>query len=360
MARPVLLLVLVLAVLPGCKSTEDYLYDLHKAQDDAGHVNLAVYDSGTLIHEALSALVETGTLTLSQMGRAVYYSSLIIEKNEVPLLRADAAALLGRIGLYYPLPPRTEPLDREAQVAEVAMQQLEAITQATRLLPIPDSLIPRLESADLSDVEAAHGELVALTGQDVGRSADAWRAWWRQNEAGIVQRAIDDVPGPLRSLRMLHYESLGSARSVLGFVTIIAPLYQIQAVQEQTSLTVIALARRATVLAISKALIDPAASVRTAAALATQAIRDPELGPRLILSFQQEQDTQARAHLARALVHYPGRKTLAALILALEDGDPALTFVVRNVLVEMTAHDLGANPEDWVIWWQRGGEDLWK
>ena len=99
-------------------------------------------------------------------------------------------------------------------------------------------------------------------------------------------------------------------------------------------------------------LSDPERSVRLAAASALQRLHDPFVVDALLRSLtpSREASFEVRAEVAEALGQYAERRVVRALILALDDEDPAVNNRARRSLRTLTGNDLGPSPRHWLDW----------
>ena len=352
-------LLLCIALLAGCKTTEDRIQDLYSSVDDEGRLNLQVFDAGQLVHEGMSGIVDAEVLTLSQMGRSVHASALIIEGNEVALCRADAARLLGHIALYYPVPPVAERLDTTKGVAKEALECVTQIADASRYFRIENQLIPALDNPDRAVVEKAREDLVKLVGEDLGSTADAWVAWWDANSARITGEAIERSAPLLERLAEMRYRRLSDARAVLGFIATSLALQDIAELRQPMQDVVLRTSRQVIVYGLLKGLQDKDKSVRMDAALAAGQVLDVAFGPALLEALVRERDPDARIHIIQTLEAYPARSTAQALLVSLQDPDPQIALNAREVLARQVGQDFGEDDAAWRIWWEREGKSRW-
>lgn len=350
---------LALLLAGGCKNTEDYLSDIRTSQNDDGRLNLQVYDSGLLIHEGLTGLMEQDALTLSQMGRAVNQAGTLLDKNEIALIRADAVTLLAHIALRYPLPPIDSPYVQEKGVGDTAIKLIQSIEDDARLLDV-ELKIPALSSTDRVVVERAHHELKQLTGQSFPAEADPWESWWKENRERVVGEVETKSREPLRTLAGLRYGSLSNARAVLGYLAVWLRAFDLTALRADFQAAIVRIARQVVVFGIQKAIRDPDPVARIAAIRAAAAVLDPSFGDTLLFQFQREADPETRAQIVSALRFYPGSAALGGLLLALQDHDAALRIHARRTLTSIVGEDLGPGAGPWQLWYERDGKSLWR
>lgn len=358
MARFRFLLVVASCVLVGCKSTEDHLSDLAAATDKEAKSNAGVYDSGLLIHESLTGLMDKEVLTLSQMGRAIWWSARILENNDVPLLRADAISLMTHITLRYPLPPRKEPYADVSNVGQKALSQVQLIDEVGGALMV-ETHLDRLASPDRTVGERALSQLREITGQEFGMAEEPWREWWAQNRDALHAEAVQKSRGPLEELATYRYPSLSVARAVLGYLAIRIGVYDLPELREHVTEAVSSAARQALVFGIQESLNDDDPVARIAAARAARQILDPSLQEPLIEAFIKETEADTKGQLVQALSHYPSNRTIGFLVSAMADENRNVNILARRALSPFVGKDLGDDPEAWLEWWKTEGSQRW-
>jgi hypothetical protein len=156
------LLVASLALSGGCKNADDYIRDLQRVQRKDGTLPIEIYDAGQLAHEAFSGLVTEKALTFPQAGLALALAGQMVERSEVPLLRAQGLALMAHLALRFPVDPIASRLDEiptDRAAKEEFANRVAALSSAVDRLTIGDDLIPRVGSPDEADVELAYARL---------------------------------------------------------------------------------------------------------------------------------------------------------------------------------------------------------
>ncbi|HMS18107.1 MAG TPA: HEAT repeat domain-containing protein [Planctomycetota bacterium] len=350
---------MLLALIVACKSTEDHLADLHNSLDrQDSSLNLAVFDSGQLIHESLSGLANAPVLTLNQMGRSVYQAGRILDGNEVPLLRAGAVNLLAHIALRYPLPPLEQPYSQE-KATDVGIALVEEFHLAMEPLQA-EALIGGLASADRVVAEENYARLLELTGQSLPMESGPWTTWWEANRETFLTTSQGKAREPLRRLALLRYGSLANARVVLGFLSASARIHALPALRDELELALTRLSRQVVVHGLERALrLDPDSEVRTAAARAMESVKDPRFGIALLDRLLEEGDFAARGAIVQALKSYPSGRTIQGLIAQTNDLERSVRIKSVDVLTSMTGVTLGDDSEAWAQWWSKVGKDRW-
>jgi hypothetical protein len=355
----ILYLAMIVTLFVACKDTEDYLADLHNSLDrQDSRLNLAVFDSGQLIHESLSGLANAEVLSLTQMGRAVYQAGRILDGNEVPLLRAGAVNLLAHIALRYPLPP-LELAYSDEKASDVGIGLVEEFHKAMEPIQA-ETLIAGLSSADRIVVEENHARLVALTGQRLPQEASAWEAWWAANRDRFLREAQLKAKEPLNRLALLRYGSLANSRVVLGFLAASARIHSLPDIRDELELALTRLARQVVVHGLTRAIrTDPDPEVRAAAARGVRQVKDPSFQNILTNRLLEEQNASTRITIIHALSSYPSGASIHALIIQLGDLERGVRLQAYDVLKELTSANLPLDVEAWTIWWEATGKNHW-
>lgn len=353
------ILLLAASLLCACRTTEDYLTDLHNSLDRTdSSLNLGVYDSGQLIHESLAGLMGSDVLSLTQMGRAVYQAGRILDGNEVPLLRAGAVNLLAHVALRYPLPPLDDPFSGE-RASDVGIALVEEFHRAMEPLQA-GALIDGLESPDRVVAEENYARLLDVTGRSLPMDPNAWRQWWDSSRETFLAQAQEGAREPLRRLGKLQYGSLANARVILGFLSASARIHELPALKDDLETALVRLARQVVVHGINRSLRhDPDPDVRAAAARAAGAVLDPSFGRTLLDRLLDETSAPVRAAIVQALAPYPGRASVQTLIALLSDPERNIRILAASALDRMAGESLGSEQERWVLWWDREGKDRW-
>ena len=362
----VLLLVCALLLINACKDTEEYLADLHNSlESQESRLNLAVFDSGQLIHEGMRGLLKQEVLTLDQMGRAVYQAGRIVGGNEVPLLRADAINVLAHVALRYPLPPLEQPY-REEKVRDVALDYVERFHRAMEPLQA-EALIDGLENPDRVVVEENLARLKKVTGQNFPNDVALWRNWWLTAKPGFLAQAQQNAREPLEKLAFLDYGSrsrsslgLANSRIVLGFLAATERLHELPLLEDAMEVALTRISRQVVVYGIEYSLLeDKDPVVRAAAARGAGRVLDPRFGAALAVAAAAESSEAARIPMIQALSAYPGGRSIEALILCLMDRSRSVRYQAHQVLKNMTRMDLEDDPDIWEEWWNEEGAKLW-
>jgi HEAT repeat protein len=367
--RAILLLVflpLVCLGLSGCKGTEDYLGDLQEVYDRSGRrLRPEVYDAGQLVHEAFAGLSEEKALTLSQMARAVAAAGSIVamDREVVPLLQAQATAILARLALRYPIPPVSEPWQiTGAEASEAVAAEIAILGEQQERLGVP-AQIALLNNPDHAVVERASERLQSVTGQNHGKNAGAWENWWRnfgpawRSEAALVSAGPMEIIGGARFND--PRQGLTQAAAVLNFLGLHAAIFDMSEIREVQQRTILRVARQVVVLGIERAIRNGDSGVRGAGAQAAAQVLDPAFGDSLHYALPRERDGVARARIIEALAGYPGKKTIELLMTQLRDDDRTVTTHAQRALVAISGEDFGPEPTPWQLWWDQTGKTRW-
>lgn len=354
------LLLSVFVLFSGCKGTEEYIEDLYACHDPDGSLNLAIYDAGQLVHEAFAGIHRQEALTWSQLARTLSVAARIAEKNEVPMLRAQALALGASLTLRVPLPPVREPLRDDPGFSDTVFEQSEALTRAVAVLEAGTDLIPRLSSPDAAEVERAYARLKQVTGEDLARDAAAWESWWAENRERLRREAAAGAQEPMGVLGGLRYPRVGTARAVLGIIGNMLAVQDIPSLRPAARRAVRNIGRQVVELSVVRALRrDPSALVRGEAALAAARIRAPDFGEPLVQALRLEPDSGARVRMVRALAWYPGRTMLETMVELQADESRSVRINARELLVRFTRRDFGSDAGAWIRWWEESGRKHW-
>jgi hypothetical protein len=350
----------------GCRGTEDYLGDLQDVYDRSGRrLRPEVYDAGQLVHEAFSGLSSERALTLSQMARAVAAAGSIVamDREVVPLLQSQAAAMLGWLAVRYPIPPVSEPWQISgAEASEAVAEQIAILGEQQERLGVPAN-IALLNSPDHAVRDRAAERLEAATGRSYGRNSTAWENWWATHGPAWRREAAMVSAGPMEIIGGARFsdprQGLTQAAAVLNFLGLHAAIFDmpdLRAVQERTILHV---ARQVVVLGIDRAIRMGDSGVRGLGAQAAAQVLDPTFGAALEYALPRERDSVARARLIEALAHYPGKKTIELLMTQLRDDDRTVTTHAHRALVAIAGEDLGPEAPAWQLWWDQTGKARW-
>jgi len=351
-----------LLMLAGCKGTEDYLEDLHNIQKNPrGHLPLDIYDAGQLAHEAFSALSTVEVMSLSQVGRSVAAAGRAVDRNEVPLLRAEAVSLLGRLALRYPIPPVNDPLAASKDVRKTILREFSKLRDVVDRLTVGRALIPLLGSPDQADVERAYHSLKKITGKDLGRDAQAWERWWQENKSTFETQVSQDAHEPLRTLAKIRYPTLQLAHLVLTLIAYSVAIADLPELRQDISRATLSIGRQVVEQGIIKALEDKSPMVKAEAALAAARVLSKSFGPVLASSLATTRDPDARVRIIRALKWYPPKGSMQALLLMLGDAQapPAVVENARQTLVSLAGDEMGDDFRGWMTWWDREGKLRW-
>ncbi|HYC78917.1 MAG TPA: hypothetical protein VEI02_14925 [Planctomycetota bacterium] len=367
MTRPLRLRLLLVAAglvaAAGCKGPEDWLADLHQVHGDRGKLKIDVYDAGQLSFEAMSGLAEQDALTVSQMARAVAKCAYIAEGAESPLLRAQAVRLASRLALRWPLEPARDAFLDVAEPPVVAAEQIHRLEAQGRRMEIETAHLPNLRNPDRAVAEAALVQLREITGVDVGRTFEAWDAWWRENRARVRAEAAAESLEPIRTLARLRLtregRTSGGARAVLEYLGLHVALFEMPELRAEVDYALRRLARQTVVQLTVAALRSEDSSVRAAGAVAAAQVLDPDYGPALLYALPRERDAEARVKILEALSAYPGRGAAEAAIKQLAEDDRAVRLAAHRTLVALTAEDHGMEATAWTLWWERTGIHRW-
>ncbi|MAG55046.1 MAG: hypothetical protein CMJ83_02020 [Planctomycetes bacterium] len=350
--------VLLLVFGAGCKDTEEYLGDIHDSLDERGRADIAVFDSGLLIHEGLVGILDQQVLTLAQMGRAVHYCGRIVELSDVPLLRADAVALLTHLALRYPLEPVTKGYSDVDQVDRVAKEAIHTLDAAFSILDA-GTRINALNSQDRVVREEAHAQLKETTGQDLPMEFDPWNAWWESGQNAFRIKTGRDAIEPLRTLTYLRYGTLAGSRGVLGYIAVRLTLHDVPELRDDMVVAIQRLSRLVVVHALRQALTDEDPRVRAEAARAASRVLDPSFGVGLAKAFDVEFETDPKVQQLKTMEFYPSRITALSLLRGVQDPERGVALTARSVLTNFVGEDLGEDGVDWRIWWEREGKIRW-
>jgi len=352
----------LLGLLPaGCKNTEDYLNDLYTVQKEPdGSLPIEIYDAGQLAYEALTGLLRQKTLTLSQLGRAVAAAGRAADRQEVPLLRTQALALLAHLTLYYPIPPLSEPLENPPGRNRMILDNTAALRKAMDRLAVGKVLIPMLSSPDQATVDRAWRDLKRSTGEDLGRGAAAWESWWAEHREEYEARVAQEARKPLRTLGDLEYPSLGLAHLVLTLVATSLAISDLPELRPDIERTIMRISRQVVEMAVVKAITDDdSPEVRAEAALAAVQVKAHAFGDPLAQALAVERESDTKVRMLGALAWYPSKQTMQALLLKLGDADRPVRRKARDVLIHFARRDLGEEFQPWFQWWEQEGKLRW-
>ena len=360
MSRSFLLVLGTLVVLASCKSTDERLADLSGSLDSEYHLKASVYDAGQLVHEAFVGLMTADTLSFEEMGRGLWYAAQVLEHTEVPLLRADALSFIAELTLRFPIPPTQVTLEGGKEQLQAAESSVNQLLLATEKLSIGARLIPQLGSADPTVVDEALATLRKVSGEDLGNSPEAWRKWWGQNENRITEEVATEVGEPLRHLGGLRYRSLGEARAVLGLLANTLALYDLPQLRDEIQRSFLQVARQVVVYAVIAGFRDRDPEVRAASARAAERILAPAFSHEIAAALMRERDPDAKVALIKAGRFYPSKLMARALIQALEDEEPTVTWHARKALTELLdGEEAPKTREGWALWWGQQGKARW-
>ncbi len=361
MGRVRTLLLSFLLLNCGCKNTEDYLGDLAVAAQGSrkGESSLDVYDADVLIHEGFAGIMEQPTLTLSQMGRAIYYAGLVGANNKSVLLRCDALAALTHIALRYPIPAVVEPYDDKPRMESIATDAINRFDEAIKPLGAAQH-IAGMSSPDKVVAEENWFTLRKLTGQELPQDVGVWEDWWDKSSAAFIAKAQAEARPALSELKYLKYRSARSSGAVLGYLATTLVSVEFPDLEEEMRLTLSRLARQVITYAIRDALLDRFSPVvRSEAARSAAQVLDPAFGPALSFAYARETDTNTKVQFLKALRWYPTSTSIQLCVLAASDRDRAVSLTARQVLSEFAGKDLGEDPTAWNVWWEREGKIRW-
>ena len=351
--------------LTGCRGTEDYLGDLQEVYDrSARRLRPEVYDAGQLVHEAFAGLSNEKALTLSQLARAVAAAGSIVamDREVVPLLQAQAAAMLGRLAVRFPIPPVTEPWQLTgAEASEAVAAQIAILGEQQERLGVP-SQIALLNSPDHAVIERAAERLESVTSRNYGRNAEAWANWWQNYGPAWRAEAASVSAGPMDIIggaRFTGTQALTQASAVLNFLGLHAALFDMSAIRDVQQRTIMRVARQVAVLGIDSAIRKGDSGVRGAGAQAAALVLDPSFGASLAYALPREKDGMARARIIETLANYPGKDTISLLLIQLRDDDRTVTTHAQRALVAISGEDFGPEPTAWQLWWDQTGKSRW-
>jgi HEAT repeat protein len=348
----------------GCKGTEDYLYDLGEVYDRGERrLRPEVYDAGQLVHEAFAGISDQQVLTISQTARAIALSGYVVamsDREVVPLCQAQAVWTMARIAARYPVPPVSEPYEYtdRAEVEELVAAQITVLGEQQDRLGVP-SQIALLNHPDHAVAERAVERLREVTGQDFGRNATGWEAWWTRNGPGLRSDAAHVSLGPMTIIGQARYTELTQAAAVLNFIGLHAAIFDMPEIRATQERTILKVARQVVVLAIIRGLRAGDSMVRGSAALAAAQVVDPAFGPALAYALPRERDGVARARIIQALTSYPGRESMLLLMSQLKDDDLTVTIHAHRALIAISGEDFGDDPAAWQLWWDQTGKTRW-
>jgi hypothetical protein len=115
-----------------------------------------------------------------------------------PLVRAEAAALLGKIQKPESIPPlvqmlQREPTPRAAYLAVVSLGLIGPAAPEDLRATAIEALIDGLRSGQPDIVDAAHWGLRAITGLNLDPRWQTWSNWWREQQ---LRQGTENPPAP--------------------------------------------------------------------------------------------------------------------------------------------------------------------
>ena len=368
-----LVAVLLLSVATSCKSTSDYLADLDNLNPapPTGAVflneNSIVFDAGQLGHEAFAGLSTADTMLLWEAMRALSHGCEFLGKaRHNTLLQADAAVLIGVLVSHMPIPPLREELkvvkaspDKTKFKHQPTIEHVVDLVKAREALRIPVE-IEILDSPDEVQKLEAYANLKDWTGEDLGKSPDAWRDWYEINEADYVRKFVNQSQSHLEYLGRIKLESASESRSILRILSFWVRDYWHQDLEPYYIPAIMKVARQAATMSLVEAMMrnrDPV--VRADVAKAMTMIRDPSFGESLTTQLPLERNGYAAAKMIQALRYYPSRKTIEQIILSMGLNDPQINENAAEVLSELTGQRFGPFRDEWVAWWRDSGAKNW-
>lgn len=357
-----ILLVALLAGLPGCKDINDYLNDLNAVHDPkTGDHVLASYDAGQLCHEGLTGIMEEDAITLAQLGRAIAFAAEIIQRDRNALSRSDAAVLIAFLVTRYPIAPRTTPYPHTGDVNQLAQEQIQTLSEHSDILAIETTLLPSLDAPDPVAVRDAVDTLRRISGEDFGSDREGWRTWWDREKGPRLADAIERSREPVRILGETRYATLAASRSVLKYLSLQLAVYPYPEMREVFRDAILSTARQTAIHALVHALQRRGEEprVRMDVALAMAEIRDPAFGRPLAEQMVRESDPDVQARLGTAILAWPSRQAVEALVrfTASDEGSVALNSALT--LDALTGNGFGRNPARWTRWWEEQGQIRW-
>ena len=359
------LLIVAAALLPACsKTVDEYVADLESVAPDNGDLvkfdeSGVIFDSGQLAHEAFAGLAEAEQMQLWQVMRALYHACMFIgEARNQPLLQSDAAQVIAHIVTNLPVPPIEVELERFTDINIPTANFSKLLTAREPILI--ERYIEALNAPD----EVVVGERLAIlrekTGQDFGRDVEAWRAWFANEKDARMARFVEESRAPLQEIGRYRYRNNSEARSPLRILSLWLRDYSYPGVDEYAIPATLCVARQAAIHALNEAMNRATdAGVRGDVAAAMATIRDPAFHEPMIRMLERERDSMAAARIIRALSSYPGRRTILAVIGAMQAEDPRVMIAAEDTLESITGMDLGREARPWQEWWKAEGEKSW-
>jgi HEAT repeat protein len=271
--------------------------------------------------------------------------------------------MLGRLAVRYPIPPVSEPWQLTgAEASEAVAAQIAVLGEQQERLGVP-SQIALLNSPDHAVQERAAERLEAVTNRNYGRNAEAWTGWWQNYGPAWRAEAASISAGPLEVIGGARFtdsrQALTQAAAVLNFLGLHAALFDMSAIRDVQHRTIMRVARQVVVLGIDRAIRAGNSGVRGAAAQAAALVLDPAFGASLAYALPREKDGVARARIIEALANYPGKETIALLLIQLRDDDRTVTTHAQRALVAISGEDFGPEPTAWQLWWDQTGKSRW-
>ena len=115
---------------------------------------------------------------VTRIGLAILFLVLSVLVGEITQMRTHFGLLIGAM--------RAAGGVMGAAAAPIAVAQNAVESSADPRPEAVDILIRALGSESAEAREAAHGQLVRLTGQELPLEQDAWTEWWKLNRKGFA------------------------------------------------------------------------------------------------------------------------------------------------------------------------------
>ncbi|MFT7618644.1 MAG: hypothetical protein ACI97A_002291 [Planctomycetota bacterium] len=353
-------------VVIGCKSTDDYLYDLNTLDPTpiSGREFLKekaiIFDAGQLAHEAFAGLASAEDMKFWQIITSLSHAcNFLGTARDRSLLQADAAMLIGVLLSRTPIPPITDTLNDHTDNAQLIVDNLDQLLKARKNLQVP-GLIEALGSADEVQKIEAQTKLRELTGQDLPPEADQWTAWYETQEETMLAEFVEQSKAPLQFLGSVRWLRGSEVRPILKIFSYWLNQYARPELEEYYVPCLLNIARQAAVLSLNEAMLrNREGAVRADVSEAMTSILDPAFGDSLISQLPLERNPYAAAKMIRALAAYPSRKTIEQIITSMAKEDPLVSQNAADVLETMTGVNFQLDREAWEIWWLETGVKLW-
>lgn len=363
MTRALRLLLVLVALLSGCRTVDDFMVDLETIDPNEGggvfERESFVFDAGQVLHESLVGLSLAKQMQLWQAMRAIHKACTILGKaDKNALLRADAAVLIGRLAGRVPVVATDEPYVYFEGVDKLAVDQVTRLSEASKPLRIA-AAIANLESPDEAQRQQAFDGLRDLTGADHGSSVEPWKTWWAGARAEYERQFVKDSEEPARILGQIKFKHAQQARSVLGILAFFLRQTQDPEFQNVLEPSVLRLARQAVVLSLSEAIADPSQDVRCDVADAMRQVADRAFGEPLLRQLQRDRDAHSTIRIVEAVGDYPDRRTVITLLAVLQSHDLRIRTATARTLTALTSADLGTDLDAWTKWWSETGDKRW-